>query len=181
MYCGNKNKIKKQTQGVPLWCRGLRTWHFHCGGLGCCCSTGLGAGLGTSMCCRHRQNKQKQIHYNWNSIYILCCIFLLYVWRESDCFMCYLMLYRYYINVVKTYIHVYILYMSHMSIFKTLRRVFFFLHEKEQIIKNSFTVVTGKVPCVYSLVLYCFSLTFTSIYIPDEKSFLEIQKINKIR
>ena len=28
--------IKSRFSGVPLWHSGLRIWHFHCSGSGCC-------------------------------------------------------------------------------------------------------------------------------------------------
>lgn len=36
---GNTQKCQlKYDQGVPLWCSRLRIWHYHCNGLGHCCS-----------------------------------------------------------------------------------------------------------------------------------------------
>ena len=58
-YCrattGTPHNPILQWTGVPLWCSGLRIWQHHCSSSGCCCSTGLIPGLGTSACLRCAQ------------------------------------------------------------------------------------------------------------------------------
>ena len=51
--------LKKVTQGVPLWCNGLRIWH-HCRGSHWCCVAGSVPGWGTSTCHRCSQIKKKK-------------------------------------------------------------------------------------------------------------------------
>ena len=36
----SKGLIQGQNEGVPLWLCGLRIWHCHCSGSGCCCVMG---------------------------------------------------------------------------------------------------------------------------------------------
>ena len=43
--------------GVPWWLRGLRIWHCHYCGLGCCCDVSSIPGLGNSTCHRCGKNK----------------------------------------------------------------------------------------------------------------------------
>ena len=52
--------VKKLFKGVPLWHSGLRIWHWHCCGSGCCCGTSLIPGPRTSMCHRYGQEKKKK-------------------------------------------------------------------------------------------------------------------------
>ena len=53
------NLIKKSTQGVPMWLNGLRIWHCHCSGWGCCYGARLIPGLRTCTCCGRGQKKMK--------------------------------------------------------------------------------------------------------------------------
>ena len=41
-----------------MWLRGLRIWHCHCSGSGCCCGAGLIPGQGPSTCRGGGQNNE---------------------------------------------------------------------------------------------------------------------------
>ena len=56
--CGLLMKIKKCVFGVLLWLTGLRIWHCHCNGEGCCCAEGSIHGPGTLTC--HWCGKKKE-------------------------------------------------------------------------------------------------------------------------
>ena len=45
-----ESQLQKCTLGVPYWLSGLRIWHSHFCGSGCCCGTGLITGPRTSTC-----------------------------------------------------------------------------------------------------------------------------------
>ena len=52
--------LYKQVLGVPWWLSGLRIWHCHCCGLGCCCGTDSVPGPRTCAWHGHSQTKPNQ-------------------------------------------------------------------------------------------------------------------------
>ena len=54
------NSLKEHKSGVPLRCSGLRIWHCHCSGPGCCCGVVSIPGLGTPTC--HGRGQTTQIY-----------------------------------------------------------------------------------------------------------------------
>ena len=63
----SENKTDKTYKAwrVLLWHSGLRIWHYHCSGLGCCCGADSVPGLGSFTCCGRGQKNKK--------IYKPCC------------------------------------------------------------------------------------------------------------
>ena len=54
------NSLKEHKSGVPLRCSGLRIWHCHRSGPGCCCGVVSIPGLGTPTC--HGRGQTTQIY-----------------------------------------------------------------------------------------------------------------------
>ena len=53
-----------ETPGVPSWHSGLRIWHFHCCGSGCCCGMGWVPGSGASAHYGHGQKLKPEQNKN---------------------------------------------------------------------------------------------------------------------
>ena len=49
----------KESQGIPLWCSGLKIWGFHCSRSGRCYGMGSIPGRGSSTCHGHSKKKKE--------------------------------------------------------------------------------------------------------------------------
>ena len=63
--------MKSNSCIVPWWHRGLRIWHCHCCGLGCCHGVVLAPDPGTSACYGHSQKKYQLLLLEWDMRYIV--------------------------------------------------------------------------------------------------------------
>ena len=57
---GGNLPSRRAIKEVLLWHSGLRIWHCHYSGSGCCCGVGLIPGLGTSACRGSGQKKKRK-------------------------------------------------------------------------------------------------------------------------
>ena len=70
----------KALRGVLCWPSGLRSWHSHCSGSGCCCGVGLIPGLRISACSGPGQKNKE----SFSKIIYSCGIVINFVLQQSS-------------------------------------------------------------------------------------------------